>query len=78
MDEAALVHLQAQQMMAVMRHPKVYTSLGLEQPPSTYELGEDDDTWAAVRVLSLNGLVSTQQQVQKSHDTRLSTRETEA
>ena len=53
MEEAALLNLSARQLMSVMRHPEIYSSLGLDSAPSTYEPGAEEDVWAQLQVLTL-------------------------
>ena len=43
----------AQQLMSLMRHPEMYGSFGLPFPPTTLELGVDEDVWAHAVVPAL-------------------------
>ena len=50
-DEAVRENLHAQQMMSLMRDPAIYSGLGLDQPPTSYTPGTEEDMFARVQLL---------------------------
>lgn len=54
MEEAALLeNVRAQQVMSVMRNPDIFRGLGLDEPPTSYTPGTDEEVWARVKVLHI-------------------------